>query len=109
MRLSGAEITSKTLWLILPLLAVGVLSLETRAAESKRSVTKLDPPLNQTISQDARLEMLKTDVVRSVKTDTTGQYQVVGLSAGSYRITATKEGFNTVELPGVMLVVGQNG
>src|ERR1700722_1579634 len=61
------------------------------------------PEVTVTVKNEANAE------IRSVKTDTTGQYQVVGLTAGSYIITATKQGFNTVELPGVMLVVGQNG
>jgi hypothetical protein len=61
------------------------------------------PEVTVTVRNEANSE------VRSVKTDATGQYQVVGLTAGSYRITATKEGFNTIELPGVTLVVGQNG
>src|SRR6187397_1208806 len=41
--------------------------------------------------------------VRSVVTDGTGQYQIVSLAAGTYTVTYTLPGFNTVKREGIEL------
>jgi len=44
-----------------------------------------------------------TEKVRSVITDGTGQYRIVGLPPGSYTVTVALQGFNTVKREGVEL------
>ena len=44
-----------------------------------------------------------TEKVRSVITDGTGQYRIVGLPPGSYSLTISLQGFNTVKREGIEL------
>src|SRR6185436_8101224 len=44
-----------------------------------------------------------TEKVRSAVTDGTGQYRIVSLPPGSYTVTFTLQGFNTVKREGVEL------
>ena len=44
-----------------------------------------------------------TEKVRSVVTDGTGQYRIVSLPPGTYTVTVTLQGFNTVRREGIQL------
>src|SRR4051812_15822709 len=44
--------------------------------------------------------------VRSAQTDTEGRYQIVELRPGTYTVTFTLEGFNTVKREGIQLTTG---
>lgn len=52
---------------------------------------------------------LATSEVRTTTSDSAGAYQVPGLTAGNYSITAQAGGFKTFQLPQIALAVGENG
>ena len=57
----------------------------------------------------ARIELLSSanGLHRETVTDAVGIYNFPALPIGSYKITISKEGFSTVEIPRVELSVGQ--
>ena len=50
---------------------------------------------------------VETTVVRSATTDAAGHYQLLALPVGTYEVTVTKGGFQTLVQGGINLVVGQ--
>ncbi len=48
-----------------------------------------------------------TGISRTVQTDAEGRYSALSLSLGSYRVTATHEGFQTIARTGIVLTVGR--
>jgi hypothetical protein len=46
---------------------------------------------------------LGTQAVRSLETNSEGEYEATGLKSGSYKVTFSATGFNTLEFSGVML------
>src|SRR5262245_3605055 len=59
--------------------------------------------------QGAKIELVSpnTGLHRETTTNTTGIYHLPALQIGNYKITVSKEGFNSVEFPNVELSVGQ--
>jgi hypothetical protein len=55
-----------------------------------------------------RTTSLSTNTVREVKTDAAGNYSIPFLESGDYKITATREGFQSQESSKVTLQVGQS-
>ncbi|MGC2403912.1 MAG: TonB-dependent receptor [Acidobacteriaceae bacterium] len=49
-----------------------------------------------------------TGLERSTQSLETGSYSILALSAGSYSLTVTKDGFNTKKIEGITLTVGSN-
>lgn len=49
---------------------------------------------------------LTTNLVRRLKTDAEGNYEAAGLRSGSYRASVSVQGFNTVEISGIVLRSG---
>lgn len=70
---------------------VGVVTDQTGAAVAGAEVTLTD---------------LATNEVHTEKTTKSGQYVVVNLPPGQYRITATKNGFSVAEVPSQTVAVG---
>src|SRR5215510_2988469 len=50
---------------------------------------------------------LATNVSRSATANDEGVYQIVGLPAGNYEVTAEAQGFSKAQIPNVTLTVGQ--
>ena len=55
-----------------------------------------------------RVELTGIGAPRTQFTDAQGQFRFLGLSPGSYNLTASLEGFSTVEYPNVNIGVGRN-
>src|SRR5690242_15627195 len=49
----------------------------------------------------------ETGISRTVTADSAGHYSAIALSAGSYQVTVTQEGFQTEVRKGIVLTVGQ--
>ena len=49
----------------------------------------------------------ETGISRTVEADATGRYSALSLSLGNYRVTASREGFQTEVRSGIVLTVGQ--
>ena len=65
-----------------------------------RSAIRLASPV-----ADAELKVvnLGTNIVRSVRSNAEGEYEVADLSSGSYRLTATRDGFKTFVADNIIL------
>src|SRR5690349_18210069 len=64
---------------------------------------------NGALVQDANVEIrnLDTNSTRTLKTDENGRFVAAQLQPGNYRVSVTKQGFNSPEVPKATLTVGQ--
>jgi hypothetical protein len=56
----------------------------------------------------ATVTLQGTDITRTTVTDDAGVYRFLNLAPGSYRLTATLQGFTTIVRDGVVVTVGSN-
>jgi hypothetical protein len=56
--------------------------------------------------KEATLWLEQDTVVATAFADTLGYYAIIGIPAGTYSISATKEGYDTVRFDGVNIVAG---
>jgi hypothetical protein len=90
--------------------AVGILSLASLAyAQSAPSLAGVARDSSGAVLPGVTVEAASSaliEKVRSVTTDATGQYKIVDLRPGTYTVTFTLTGFNTVKREGVELAGG---
>ena len=87
---------------LLILLFVGVLSV-TAQFNSSIDGTVTDPTGNVVPDAAVRVTNVATGVVHSTTTAASGVYRVPSLPPGTYRVTVSKEGFNTMVQENVTL------
>lgn len=54
-----------------------------------------------------RIRSIETDLLRTVATDDSGQFEATSLAVGAYEVTASKTGFRTSARVAITLVIGQ--
>jgi carboxypeptidase family protein len=90
-------------WILLALFA---LLLVPSAARAQASITGLVRDTSGAVLPGVTVEAASPaliEKIRSVVTDDTGQYRIVDLRPGTYSVTFSLPGFNTVQRPGIEL------
>src|SRR5260221_5101355 len=86
-------------------LALGILALPTVAQTNKADIKGTVTDSNGAAVQGATVKVTKVDTgaTREVKSNDSGEYQAPSLEIGTYKITATKQGFQTAAQENVVL------
>ncbi len=92
---------------IVSIIIVLVVPLKAQVDQAAISGTVTDA--SGAVVQAAKIELLSpaTGLHRETTTNTAGIYQFPALPIGAYRVSISKDGFNSVEIPNVELSVGQ--
>ena len=96
---------SPSRFLILTTLSAGLVYGQIDRANLNGTVT--DP--SKSIIPGARVELLSPDtgLRRQVQTGPAGAYNITGVPIGTYDVKFSRQGFSTVEMKGIQLLVGQ--
>jgi carboxypeptidase family protein/TonB-dependent receptor-like protein len=97
---------------ILTLMLCALALLGTRAAAQVNTVnlsgTVLDPQGLAVGGATVTLANPENGVVRSVTSDSSGRYEMIGNPPGTYALTVTASGFATLKNPSLVLTIGTN-
>lgn len=88
-------------------LSVGVASAQAQASTADLTGTVVDQ--NDAAIPNATVIVVNssTGISRTVTTNETGEYQVIGLQPGAYEVSASANSFKTLKISNVKLTVGQ--
>jgi Carboxypeptidase regulatory-like domain/TonB dependent receptor len=86
-------------------IAIGIFAVSALAQTNKADIVGTITDSNGAAVQGATVTITKVDTnaTRTVKSGDSGEYQVPGLEIGTYKVVATKQGFQTVTQENIVL------
>src|SRR5438034_10870374 len=88
-----------------PIILVGIFAFPTLAQTNKADIVGTITDSNGSAVQGATVTLTKVDTnaTRAVTSGDSGEYQAPGLDIGTYKVVATKQGFQTITQENIVL------
>src|SRR5712664_1149134 len=93
---------------VLLTLALTNIQAQTDATTASLSGTVRDPQGALVTNATVTVNNAATNLSRSAQTNSNGNYQIVQIPPGQYRVTAEAPNFKRAQVPAITLTVGQN-